>query len=72
MQGHSLERGVNTDLGGSVVRCPFCVLGDEFRPMLSHEDGIFICGKCGHTARPADKNYSCRCCKCRDLHRLTS
>jgi Zn ribbon nucleic-acid-binding protein len=68
MQAHSLGRNDSAD---ATVRCPYCVLGDEFRPMLSDEDGQFTCAKCRHTARPADKNYSCRCYKCRDLIGLT-
>lgn len=34
------------------VRCPYCVLGIEFRPMIGHVDGRFICDKCGHTTVP--------------------
>ena len=47
-----------------VVRCPYCALGEEFRPMVAHVDGRFICSKCGHTAGPKGKFYECRCFKC--------
>jgi ribosomal protein S27AE len=47
-----------------VVRCPYCTLGEEFRPMVTHVDGRFICGKCGHTTSPLEKFYECRCFKC--------
>jgi Zn ribbon nucleic-acid-binding protein len=67
---HSLERKDSAGLSGTVVRCPFCVLGDEFRPMVSNAEGEFTCEKCGHIERPADKKYSCRCYRCRDLSRL--
>ncbi len=49
------------------VRCPYCALGFEFRPMVAHLDGRYICDKCGHTARPDDRKYQCRCPRCVDL-----
>jgi hypothetical protein len=27
-----------------IVRCPYCVSGNEFRPMVRRVDGTFICG----------------------------
>ena len=47
-----------------VVRCPYCALGEEFRPMVAHLDGRFICGTCGHSTSPQQKSYECRCFKC--------
>ncbi len=47
-----------------VVRCPYCVSGIEFRPMIAYEDGRFVCRECGHTARPGDPDYRCSCRKC--------
>jgi len=47
-----------------IVRCPYCVLGFEFRPMIAHVVGTYICGKCGHTARPTDLVYECKCERC--------
>jgi hypothetical protein len=35
------------------VRCPYCVLGLEFLPMIAHVEGRYICWKCGHTAKGA-------------------
>ena len=49
------------------VRCPFCVLGLEFRPMIAHVDGRYICNKCGHTTQPGDRGYQCHCPNCRKL-----
>jgi ribosomal protein S27AE len=46
------------------VRCPNCVSGLEFRPMVPHPDGRYICDKCGHTAHPGNTKYKCRCPKC--------
>jgi hypothetical protein len=44
-----------------VVRCPCCVFGEEFRPMVAHLDGGFICAECGHLASSSDKDFKCRC-----------
>jgi ribosomal protein S27AE len=49
------------------VQCPYCVLGLEFRPMVAHVDGRYICDKCGHTAYPGNTIYRCRCPKCSEL-----
>ncbi len=46
------------------VRCPYCVLGVEFRPMVGHVDGRYICDKCGHTTRPGVAGYECHCVRC--------
>jgi hypothetical protein len=35
--------------------------------MVDHVDGRYICDKCGHTARPGDVTYVCRCLKCLEL-----
>lgn len=48
----------------TVVRCPYCVLGREFRPMVRHLDGRYICAKCGHLAHPFDKKFQCSCPAC--------
>jgi ribosomal protein S27AE len=47
-----------------LIRCPYCVLGFEFRPMIAHVDGRYICGKCGHTTRLGDAVYECQCERC--------
>src|SRR5947207_1734153 len=30
------------------ARCRFCVEGQNFLQMVTHLDGRFICGRCGH------------------------
>jgi len=50
-----------------VVRCPYCVSSDEFRPMIAHVDGRFICNKCGHICRPRDLGHRCKCPNCQKL-----
>ena len=47
-----------------VLRCPYCVLGDHFRPMLPKMEGWFICAKCGHAANPQKPFFKCSCEKC--------
>ena len=51
----------------NVMRCPYCVSGHEFRPMIAHVDGRFICNKCGHVGRPGDMDYRCNCPNCQKL-----
>jgi hypothetical protein len=51
----------------TVIRCPYCVLEVQFRPMVPHLDGRFICDKCGHLSLPRDRSFSCSCRKCVEL-----
>jgi len=53
-----------------IVRCPYCVLADDFRPMLPKREGFFICQKCGHTVKPEAPNFKCFCQKCGELNRV--
>jgi hypothetical protein len=43
-----------------VVRCPYCVLGDHFRPMLQRPEW-YVCEQCGHTMIPDDPEFKCSC-----------
>jgi len=52
-----------------IIRCPYCVLGDHFRPMLERLEGWFICTRCGHTANPGVTHYKCHCKKCQEMNR---
>jgi hypothetical protein len=38
--------------------------------MIRHVDGKYICNNCGHTARPGEKHYVCRCENCLELKKL--
>ena len=40
-----------------IIRCPYCVQGFDFRAMIAHIDGKYICGKCGHTAHPGNLGF---------------
>jgi hypothetical protein len=52
-----------------IVRCPYCVLDDHFRPMLGKLEGWFLCSKCGHTTNPGMTDYGCQCRKCQEINR---
>jgi len=52
-----------------IIRCPYCVLGDDFRRMLSKTGGWFVCQKCGHTVMTEKPDFKCFCRKCGELKR---
>lgn len=60
-------RVVNIAMNTTVVRCPYCVAGDEFKPMAALSGGRFVCRQCGHLAIATDKSFECACRKCFDL-----
>jgi len=51
-----------------VVRCPYGLLADQFRPMLQRPDW-FICEQCGHVVLPGDPGFRCACVRCMELNR---
>jgi hypothetical protein len=53
-----------------IVRCPYCVQDEHFKPMLRRPDGLFVCNKCGHTAMPVKPEFKCFCQKCGELNRV--
>jgi Zn ribbon nucleic-acid-binding protein len=56
-----------------VIRCPYCVSGDEFRPMFRHHGKkIFICVGCGHRTLPGAIYSACQCPKCRSMNRAAT
>jgi len=55
------------------VRCPYCVLGNEFRPMFRQPGKKrFICCCCGHAASPGAMHSTCHCLKCRRMSRIAA
>jgi ribosomal protein S27AE len=54
----------------AVVRCPYCVVGDEFNPMVAHLDGRLICAKCGHVVKP-HRAFQCSCSQCSNVRATT-
>jgi hypothetical protein len=52
-----------------IIRCPYCVLGDDLGPTLPRAEGWFICPKCGHTAISEKPEFRCFCQKCGELNR---
>ena len=59
-----------------MVRCPYCVMDSEFRPMLRQSmlrksrKKWFVCVSCGHTATPDDPYAKCGCSRCREMKRI--
>jgi hypothetical protein len=51
-----------------VVRCPYCVLGVQFRPMALRLDGRFVCERCGHVCLPDGTSFKCSCYRCGELY----
>ena len=58
-----LKRGNYCMFMAEIVRCPYCVLGNEFRPMVVEPGGWFFCDKCRHTVMPGNIEFRCRCQK---------
>lgn len=56
-----------------IVRCPYCVLDSEFRPMLrGTRKHSFVCVSCGHLATPEDPYLKCPCPRCLEMNRIAS
>jgi hypothetical protein len=53
-----------------IIRCPHCMAGIEFRPMIAYKDGRFVCRDCAHTVRPGMPEYRCTCRPCLRLLRM--
>jgi predicted RNA-binding Zn-ribbon protein involved in translation (DUF1610 family) len=64
-----------------MMRCPYCVMDSEFRPMLRQSmlrrtvlrqsrRKWFVCVSCGHTATPDDPYAKCSCSRCREMKRI--
>ena len=54
----------------SAVRCPYCVEGEEFRPMVDLTDlpgGPSFCTRCHHLVHPRENGFKCLCRNCRKL-----
>jgi len=51
-----------------VVRCPYCVLGVQFRPMVPHLGEWFMCEKCGHLSLGDGTSFNCSCQRCGELN----
>jgi hypothetical protein len=47
-----------------IIRCPYCRLGNEFRPMTLRIEGWLQCENCGHNTMPMDPEFKCTCSKC--------
>jgi hypothetical protein len=50
-------------------RCPYCMAGIDFKPMIAYKDGRFVCRDCAHTVRPGIAVCKCTCRRCLRLSR---
>jgi hypothetical protein len=49
----------------NVIRCPYCVEGDNLKIMKTRVDGAwFLCSICGHRVMPKCPDYRCNCPRC--------
>jgi hypothetical protein len=48
----------------AIIRCPYCKMGTEFRPMVTRVEGWLQCESCGHNAMPLDPGFRCACERC--------
>jgi Zn ribbon nucleic-acid-binding protein len=55
-----------------IIRCPYCVLGSEFQPMVRRSENIFACVNCGHISSPEDPSLRCSCSRCRQMNRVAN
>jgi hypothetical protein len=52
----------------NVVRCPYCVDGDNFKILTARSGGKwFLCSECGHLVMPQNPAYICKCARCVEL-----
>jgi len=47
-----------------MLRCAYCRLGSDFRPMIMRAEGWLQCESCGHNAMPLDHEFKCTCANC--------
>lgn len=55
-----------------IVRCPYCVLDGDFRPMFRRSKKSFVCVNCGHASSPEDPYLKCPCRRCRQMNRIAN
>jgi DNA-directed RNA polymerase subunit RPC12/RpoP len=66
MAGKESEKGMSEEN----IRCPYCVLGSEFRPMHRRSSEQFFCPSCGHEATLDHPYLKCACQRCRKMDQL--
>jgi len=71
-RAHGEGKENEKEMSEAIVRCPYCVLGSEFRPMFRRSSRRFICLCCGHAAQPEEPYAKCSCAKCREMIRIAS
>jgi hypothetical protein len=54
--------------GRSVIRCPYCVEGGNFKAMSSPVNRErHLCSGCGHVVLPSNPLFECDCVKCAEF-----
>jgi hypothetical protein len=54
-------------MSGIVFHCPYCLVGDESRPMIPRgRSNEYRCRGCGHTLVENNPSYVCTCSHCKD------
>ncbi len=66
------REGTGEGMSQGIVRCPYCVLDAEFRPMFSRSKRSYVCVSCGHTATAGGPSAKCGCTGCRKLNQIVS
>jgi hypothetical protein len=56
-----------TEISRATVRCPYCVEGNGFRPMVEISDNRHVCKTCGHIVSLSESSFVCGCVKCLQL-----
>jgi hypothetical protein len=65
---HWLDRSHSRN--AKAERCPYCIVGDDFRRMIPESAGWFICVKCCHRVAPEKPQFKCFCLNCEKLTRV--
>jgi hypothetical protein len=68
MRGKENEKVMSDE----IVRCPYCVLGSEFRPMFRQSKDWFVCASCGHMATLSNPHLKCSCDRCHKMIRIAN
>jgi len=69
--GNSREKSEGGEAHAELVRCPYCVQGEEFRQMVDltgGAGGTFYCTICRHLVRRDEPEFQCLCAHCREVN----